>query len=52
VECDPLQYENKVKTIKRIHSLNLLGENNLEGVKKSSQKDHLLINVTCIGTLT
>ncbi len=51
VECGPVQYENKVGTTKGILSLNLEGEKNPEGVKKSSQKDHLLINVTCVGTL-
>jgi hypothetical protein len=33
-KCDLVQYDNKVKTTKGIHSLNLLGENNLECVKK------------------
>jgi len=28
VECGPMQYENKVRTTKGIHSLNLQGENN------------------------
>jgi hypothetical protein len=47
-----MQYENKVETTKGIHSLNLQGENNPEGVQKPSQKNHLLINATCIGTPT
>jgi len=29
--------------------LNLLGENNPKGVQKPPQKDHLPINVGCIG---
>jgi hypothetical protein len=36
VECDLSQYENKVEIIEGIHLLNLLSENNLEGVKKPS----------------
>jgi hypothetical protein len=48
VECDLMWYENKVGPIKRIHSLNLQGENNLKGVQKPSQKDHLPINATCV----
>jgi hypothetical protein len=36
VDCDPIQYENKVGTIKGIHLLNLQGENNIEGVQKPS----------------
>jgi hypothetical protein len=36
VECDPMQYENKVETIEGIHSLNLQSENNLEVVQKPS----------------
>ncbi len=51
VECDLMRYENKVGPIKGIHSLNLQGENNFKGVQKPSQKDHLLINATCIGML-
>jgi hypothetical protein len=47
-----MQYENKVGTIEGIHSLNLQGENNLEGVQKPFQKNHLLINVTCVETPT
>jgi hypothetical protein len=43
VECDPVQYENKVETIEEIHSLNLQGENSFESVQKLSEKDHLLI---------
>jgi hypothetical protein len=30
-----------------VHSQNNLGENNLEGVQKLSQNDHLQINATC-----
>jgi hypothetical protein len=52
VGCDPLRDENKVETIKRIYSLNLLHENNFEGVQKPSQNDHLPIKTTCIGTPT
>jgi hypothetical protein len=29
--------------------LNHLGENNLKGVQKPSQKDHLLIDGACVG---
>jgi hypothetical protein len=36
MECDPLQYENKVERTNGIHSLNLLGENNPIGVQKPS----------------
>jgi hypothetical protein len=43
VDYDPMRYENKVKTIKKLHLLNLLGENNVQNVQKSSQKDHLPI---------
>jgi hypothetical protein len=32
----PCQYENKVETINGIHSQNLLGKNNFEGVQKPS----------------
>jgi hypothetical protein len=32
VECDLMQYEKKVGTIEIIHSFNLQGENNPEGV--------------------
>jgi hypothetical protein len=42
VECDLVQYENKVGTIEAIHSLNLQDENSPKGVQKPSQKDHLL----------
>jgi hypothetical protein len=52
VECGPVQYENKVGTTKGINSLNFQGENSFEVVQKPSQKDHLLINVTCIGMPT
>jgi hypothetical protein len=48
VECDPVRYENKVKITKKIHSLNLLSENNVENVQKPSQKNHLSINAACI----
>ncbi len=47
--CDPMQYENKVETIKRIHLLNLLSKNNPKGEQKPSQKNFLLINVACVG---
>jgi hypothetical protein len=49
VECGHVQYENKVRKNKGIHSLNLYGENSFEGVQKPSQKDNLLINATCVG---
>jgi hypothetical protein len=52
VECGLVQYENKVETTEGIHLLNLQGENSFKVVQKPSQKDHLLINVTCVGTLT
>jgi len=32
VECDLVQYENKVETIEGIHLLNLISENSFEGV--------------------
>jgi hypothetical protein len=48
VECDLVQYENKVETVVKIHSHNLLGENNFEIFQKPSQNDHLQINATCI----
>jgi hypothetical protein len=51
VECDLMQYENKVGITEGIHSLNLQGQNNPKGVQKPSQKDHLLVNVACIGML-
>jgi hypothetical protein len=34
VECDLWEYENKNEIIEGIHSLNLLGANNFEGVQK------------------
>jgi hypothetical protein len=52
MECDLMQYENKVEIIEGIHLLNFQAENNPKGVQKPSQKDHLPINVTCIRTLT
>jgi hypothetical protein len=52
MECDLVQGENKVYTYVGIHSQNLLGEKNLEGVQKPSQNDHLQINATCIKMLT
>ncbi len=52
VECGPMQYENKVGTIKGIHLLNLQGENSPKDVQNPSLKDHLLINATCVGTPT
>jgi hypothetical protein len=48
VICDLVRYENKIETTNGIHSLNLLGESNFEGVQKPSQKDHLSIDVACI----
>jgi hypothetical protein len=51
VEYGPMWYENKAKTTKWIHLLNLLGENNPKGVQKPSQKDHLPINATCVRML-
>jgi len=48
VEFDLVQYENKIDATKVIHSLNLLSENSLEDVQKSSKKDYLLINATWI----
>jgi len=51
VECDLMQYENKVGTIEGIHLLNLQNEYNFENVQKPSQKYHLLINATCLGML-
>jgi hypothetical protein len=45
-------YENKVGTTTGIHLLNLYDENNLEGVQKPSQNDHLLINAACVRTPT
>jgi hypothetical protein len=48
VECDHVQYENKVETIERIHSLNIFGESNLEGAQKPFQKYHLLIDGACV----
>jgi hypothetical protein len=44
-----VKYENKVETIEGIHSLNLFGENYFKVVQKPSQKDHSLINATCVG---
>jgi hypothetical protein len=52
VERDLLRYENKVKTTEGIHLLIIQGENNPKNVQKPSQKDHLLVNATCIGTPT
>jgi hypothetical protein len=52
VEYDLVQYENKVGTIKIIHLLNFQGVNNFESVKNPSHKDHLPINVACIGIST
>ncbi len=48
MECDFVQYENKVKTTMGIHLQNLFGEKNLEGLQKPSQKDQLQINATCV----
>ncbi len=52
MECAPMWYENKVETIKGIHLLNLLNENNPKGVQKPSQNNHLPINATCVRMLT
>ncbi len=52
VECGPVQYENKAKTIEGTHLLNHQGENNLKDIQKPSQKNHLLINTTSIGMPT
>jgi hypothetical protein len=43
--------KTKLKQLKGIHLLNILDENSLKSVQKQSQKNHLLINVTCIGML-
>jgi hypothetical protein len=51
VECDLVRYENKVEIINGIHSLNLFDENYFRGVHKPSYKDHLSINVACVGML-
>jgi len=50
MECDLVQYENKIGTIEGIHLLNFLAKNNTTGVQKPSHKNHLLINVTCVKT--
>jgi hypothetical protein len=52
MECDLMWYENKVETTMRIHFQNLMDENNFRCVQKPSWKDHLQINVACIGMLT
>jgi hypothetical protein len=52
VECGPTQYENKVGITREIDLWNIQGVNNSKGVQKPSQKDHLLINATCVGTPT
>jgi len=49
-EMWPYAIWNKIGTTKGIHLLNLQGGNNLESVQKPSQKDHMLINATCVGT--
>ncbi len=49
MEYDFVQYENKVGITKRIHLLNFHGGNNFESVQNPSHKDHLPINVACIG---
>jgi hypothetical protein len=51
VECDPVQYENKIGTIEGIHLFQLQNENNFEGVQKPSQKEYLSINMACVGML-
>jgi len=43
MECDLVRYENKVETTMGTHSLNLLGENSFEGIKKIVLKI-LLVN--------
>ncbi len=49
MECDFMQYGNKVETIVGIYLQNFMGENSPKGVQKPSQNDHLQINVTCFG---
>ncbi len=49
VECDLMQYENKVETTKGIYSFNFQGENSFKGVQKPSQKDHLPLNAAYVG---
>jgi hypothetical protein len=39
VECDFVQYENKVEIIEGLHLLNLLGENSLKGVKNHPKRN-------------
>jgi hypothetical protein len=51
VECDVMWYENKVETNVKIHLGNFLDENNSRIIQKPSQKDHLWINVACVGML-
>ncbi len=51
MKCDPMWYEIKVESIKGVHLLNLLNENNPKGVQKPSQNNHLPINATCVGML-
>jgi hypothetical protein len=46
VATNLVQYENKVKTIERIHHLN---ENHFEGVQNPSHKYHLPTNAACVG---
>jgi hypothetical protein len=36
MECDLVQYENKVETTVGIHSWNILGESSLKGVQRPS----------------
>jgi hypothetical protein len=38
MECDLVQYENKVEITTRIHSWNLLGENNIKMFKNHFKK--------------
>jgi hypothetical protein len=52
MECDLEQYERKVETIVGINLESFMGVNFFEGVKKPSQKNHLQINLACIGMLT
>jgi hypothetical protein len=44
-------WKKKIGITEGIHSLNLLDENNPEGVQKPSQKNHLPINGACVGML-
>ncbi len=52
MECDFVRDEKKVETIEGIHLLNLLNENSSKGAQKPFKKDHLPVNVACIGMST